>query len=34
MFYRKSIEPKWIVINFFIVVGALMTISLVGFFSV
>ena len=32
MFYRKSIEPKWIVINFFIVVGALMTISLIGFF--
>ena len=34
MFYRKSIEPKWIVINTFIVVGALMTISLIGFFSV
>ena len=34
MFYRKSIEPKWIVINFFIVLGVLMTISLLGFFSV
>ena len=34
IFYRKSFEPKWIVINFFIVVGALMTISLIGFFSI